>query len=247
MIDVLLTPADLANAQHLLPESQVVIFDVLRATSTMVTALHNGARQIQLFDSLDSARTAKNSAQLPPPVLLAGEEKCLKPADFDLGNSPREHTTEKVGNATILLATTNGTRAANRARTAKHLFAASLLNAAATALSLADNIDATHTLLICAGTDGKLALEDTLGAGALLFSLLAHTYRADLPFTDTAWIAYHAFAAVRNHLPPALRLGQGGLNLIEAGLEDDIDLCANIDAIPITAAIDPQTLTVTRS
>ena len=245
MIDVLLTATDLENAQPLLPDAQVVILDILRATSTITTALHNGAKEIRLFDSLDAVRTAK--AQFAPPVIAAGEELCLKPADFDLGNSPREFTTEKIGGAAILLATTNGTRAAVRARTAKHMFAASLLNATATARSLADNIDVGHTLLICAGTRGRLALDDTLGAGAILFSLLNHTYRADLPFTDNAWLAYHAFSAVRPRLPAALRLGQGAINIIEAGLEDDIDHCANIDSMPIIASIDPGTLTVTKA
>ncbi|MGN6369893.1 MAG: 2-phosphosulfolactate phosphatase [Phycisphaerae bacterium] len=248
MIDVLLTPADLANAHDLLPQSQVVILDVLRATSTITTALFNGAREVHLFDSLDAVRAAKSSNQFPAPLIAAGETQCLKPADFDLGNSPREHTTEKIGGATLLLATTNGTRAATRARTAKHMFAASLLNATATAKALAENLDTAggHTLLICAGTNGKLALEDSLGAGAILFSLLAHTYRADLPFTDTAWLAYHAFSAVRPRLPAALRLGQGAINIIEAGLEDDIDHCAKIDAMPVVAKIDPASLVVTR-
>jgi 2-phosphosulfolactate phosphatase len=250
MIDVLLTAADLDNAQPLLPQSQVVILDILRATTTITTALHNGAKEIHLFDSLDAVRTAKSSIQFLPPVITAGETLCLKPADFDLGNSPREHTTEKIGGATILLATTNGTRAAVRARTAQKIFAASLLNATATAIALAQNIDPVgggHTLFVCSGTRGKLALEDTLGAGAILFSLLAHTYRADLPFTDNAWLAYHAFSAVQQRLPAALRLGQGAINIIDAGLEDDIDFCAQLNTTPLVASINPSTLTVTKS
>ena len=245
MIDVLLTPADLANAEALLPESQVVIFDVLRATSTIVTALHNVAREVRLFDSLDAVRAAKGSGGMGLPVVLAGAETCLQPADFAVGNPPREQVTAQVGGATVLLATTNGTRAAVRARGAKHLFAGSLLNATATAQVLAPNLESAHTLLVCAGTDGRLALEDSLGAGAVLFSLLAHTYRADLPFTDGAWLAYHAFSAVRPRLGAALRLGQGAINIIEAGLEEDIDFCARIDTMPVVAGIEPGTLVVT--
>jgi 2-phosphosulfolactate phosphatase len=244
MIDVLLTPADLVNAGGILPESQVVILDVLRATSTVTTALFNGAREVRLFDSLDGVRGAKKGVE--GPVVMAGETKCLKPGDFDLGNSPREFVTEKVGGATVLLATTNGTRAAVRARTARRMFAASLLNTTATAQALAGNVDVGHTLLVCAGTDGKLALEDAIGAGAILFSLLGHTYRADLPFTDNAWLAYQAFSAVRPRLGAGLRLGQGAINVIEAGLEEDIDHCARIDAMPIVAGIDPGTLVVRR-
>ena len=113
MIDVLFTPASMSATEG----SQVVVLDVLRATSTIATALGAGAKEVRLFDSLDKVRAARavwNKAD--GPVVTAGEEeKCLKPADFDLGNSPRECVTEKVGGAAILLATTNGTRAAVRA------------------------------------------------------------------------------------------------------------------------------------
>src|SRR6185295_5022981 len=144
------------------------------------------AKEVRLFDSLDSARAAK--AQFPKtagPVLLAGESQCLRPSDFDLGNSPREHVTEKVGNATIFLATTNGTRAANRAQQAgaKQIFAASLLNATATATALVPQLDTTHTYLLCTGTNGQIAQEEVIGAGAILFALLQKTYRTDPPFT----------------------------------------------------------------
>jgi 2-phosphosulfolactate phosphatase len=226
-------PADVGGAQ-------VVILDVLRATSTIVTALAAGAREVRLFDSLDAARAARRSMSSGP-VLLAGEQRCLKPDDFDLGNSPREHVTEKVGNATVLLATTNGTRAAVAARQAgaRTLLAGSLLNAGATAQALLHDLDACDTLLLGAGTNGVTSLEDTLGAGAILFGLLQATYRTDLAFTDASWLAYHAFAAARIHLPAALRLGQGGINVINAGLEDDIDHCARLDALPVVATIAP--------
>jgi 2-phosphosulfolactate phosphatase len=249
MIDVLLSPADVDRAVSGggLSGAQAVVLDVLRATSTIVSALHAGAREVRLFGSLDAARAARSGWDAAAgPVVLAGESQALKPADFDAGNSPREMVTEKVGGATLLLATTNGTRAAVKATGAGRLFAASLLNASAMAAALLENIDGGHTLFICSGTDGKLALEDVLGAGAILFSLLGTSYRADLPFTDSAWLAYHAFAAVRARLPAGLRLGAGGLNVIDAGLEEDIDWCARLDAMPLVAAIDTATLHVQR-
>jgi 2-phosphosulfolactate phosphatase len=250
MIDVLLSPADLdraAAAPESLHNAQVVVLDVLRATSTIVTALHAGAREVRLFASLDDARSARSAWNAADgPVLLAGESNALKPEDFDAGNSPREMVTEKVGGATLLLATTNGTRAAVKVRSVPRLFAAALLNASATAEALLAEVDTRNTLFVCSGTNGKLAVEDVLGAGAILFTMLGTSYRADLPFTDNAWLAYHAFAAVRARLPAALRLGAGGLNVIDAGLEDDIDHAARLDALPIIAAIDPVTLTVHR-
>lgn len=238
MIHVALLPDEIESLQN----TQVVILDVLRATSTIVTALSAGAREIRLFDSLDSARAARQACQGQGPVVLAGESRCIKPLDFDLGNSPREQVTEKVGGSTILLATTNGTRAAVVARNAgaKTLYAAALLNSTATAQALIPCLESGDTLLLCAGTNGRCAFEDTLGAGAILFALLQATYRTDLAFTDTAWLAYHAFTAVKGRLPAALRLGQGGINVIEAGLEDDIDHCARLDAISIVAAIEAE-------
>ena len=86
MIDVILNPAELAGAD--LSQSQVVVLDVLRATSTIVTALANGARAVRLFDSLEGARAARRAWGSggeggEGPVVLAGEEKCLMPADLD--------------------------------------------------------------------------------------------------------------------------------------------------------------------
>jgi 2-phosphosulfolactate phosphatase len=254
MIHTLLLPRDLPPDAS---NAQVVILDILRATSTIVTALAAGAREVRLFDSLDAARQARATELETPnskpetrnaPVLLAGEQDCLKPPDFDLGNSPREHVTQIVANTIILLATSNGTRAAVAAQRAgaKTLLVGALLNSAATARALIPQLDTRDTLLLCAGTHGQPALEDMLGAGAILFALLQATYRTDLAFTDASWIAYHAFAAVRTRLPAALRLGQGGINVIRAGLEDDLDRCAQLDVLPVVAQIDPDTLVVQR-
>jgi len=235
MIDVILSPAELAGRE--LGGAQVVVLDVLRATSTIVTALANGARDVVMFGTLDEARTAKASGRFKVPVVLAGESNCLRPADFDLGNSPREFVTEKIGGATILLATTNGTRAAVAAKAARRMLMGSLLNAGATAEALAAEIGEGDTILVCAGTNGALAFEDVVGAGAILWGILRTTYRADLPFTDKAWLAYHAYSGVKNLLPAALRLGAGGINVMEAGLEEDIDHCARLDAMPVLAVV----------
>lgn len=245
MIDVLFTPADHLAAVEILPQSQVVVLDVIRATSTITTALHHGARAVELFPSLDAARRAK--AEGGANAVLAGETNCLKPEDFDLGNSPREFVAEKIGGTTVLLATTNGTLAASRATAGRKIFIASLLNASATAEALLPEIDSLNTLFFCAGTHGKSSIEDVIGAGSILFHLLQATYRTNLPFTDNAWLAYHAFAAVRGPLAAALRLGAGGYNVIRAGLEEDIDHCARLDAMPMVITLEPRTMSCTKS
>ena len=239
MIDVVLLPSQLP-ATDSLARAQVVVLDVLRASTTIITTLAHGARDVRLFADVDSARTA--AASLPKPVLLGGERNCLRIDGFDLGNSPAEYLAEKVGGATLCLTTTNGTLAALAAQQAADIYIGALVNAGATAHALIPRITERDTLLLCAGTAGRPAIEDVIGAGAILWQLLEQTHSPALPFTDTAWMAYQTFAAVRHFLPAALRLGQGGINLIEAGLEDDIDLCARLDAKSLAVRLQPNPL-----
>ena len=233
MIDVVLLPGMLDEL--ILPQSQVVVFDVLRASSTIVTALSNGAREVRLYSDVDSVLGARGS--VPPPVLAAGERGCVMVPGFDLGNSPAEYQTHRVGGAAVLLSTTNGTRAVVASQAAADIYIGSLLNAQATAEAMQPQLDHLHTLLVLAGTDGRIAQEDVIGAGAVLWHLLGGTYRIDLPYTDTAWMAYHCFASVRERLGAALRLGAGGINLIEGGFEDDIDLCAQLNSKAIAVRV----------
>lgn len=243
MIDVVLMPGQLPETFRL-ERTQVVVLDVLRASSTMVTALAHGAREVRLFGDIESALSAR--ASLRPPVILGGERQCVPIPGFDLGNSPSEYVTHKVGGATVCLTTTNGTVATLAAESAHDIYIGSLLNAAATARALLPRIQELDTILLCAGTEGHISCEDVIGAGAILWQLLQQTHSLALPYTDMAWVAYQTFAAVRAHLPPALRLGLGGINLIEAGLEEDIDWCAKIDSKPITVKLERSPLRAVR-
>src|SRR5689334_8655999 len=162
-VEVVRLPSEL-RPEHL-HDRAVVVFDVLRATTSMVAALANGARRILVFDSLQAARLA--AAQQPDSSvpLLCGEHQCVKPAGFDLGNSPGGFTREVVGGKTIYMSTTNGTRAIVAARDAAALVAGALLNAAATAHHL--SALGREITLLCSGTEGQFAPEDMIGAGAV--------------------------------------------------------------------------------
>ena len=170
-IETILTPAELpALAQRDLRATACVVFDVLRATSTFVTALHNGAKAIVPVTEIAEALALR---QKQPDVLLGGERDGVRiraaqtgGIDFDLGNSPREYTPEKVRGKTIVTTTTNGTRALRACAGAKTVLAASFLNLAATA-EFIKNIRPAQVLLVCAGTRENTALEDVLAAGAL--------------------------------------------------------------------------------
>jgi 2-phosphosulfolactate phosphatase len=170
-IDAILSPAELpALAGRDLRNTACVVFDVLRATSTFVTALHHGAKAVIPVAEISEALALR---QKQPGVLLGGERDGVRiragqtgGGDFDLGNSPREYTPEMVGGKTIVATTTNGTRALRACAGAQTVLAASFLNLTATAQFIRQ-LQPAQTLLVCAGTGENVADEDVLAAGAL--------------------------------------------------------------------------------
>jgi len=184
-IETILTPAELpALAQRDLRATACVVFDVLRATSTFVTALHHGAKAIipvsEIAEALEIQKSEARS-QKPESILLGGERNGVRISadgvDFELGNSPREFTPEKVRGKTIVSTTTNGTRALRACVGAKIILASAFLNLSATAEFLRREKVET-ILLVCAGTGINQADEDVLAAGALV-ELLVGSSRCD--------------------------------------------------------------------
>jgi 2-phosphosulfolactate phosphatase len=178
-IDAILSPAELpALADRDLRDATCVVFDVLRATSTFVTALHHGAKAIVPVSEIAEALALR---QKQPDVLLGGERDGVRiradqtgGIDFDLGNSPREYTPEKVRGKTIVSTTTNGTRALRACTGAQTVLAASFLNLTATAQFIR-RLQPAQIVLVCAGTRENTALEDVLAAGALCEMLVNET------------------------------------------------------------------------
>jgi 2-phosphosulfolactate phosphatase len=228
-LDVVLLPHDLKPGQ--LAKRATVVFDVLRATTSMTAALAAGVKAIHVFSDVDSVRAAKASAG--DSVLMCGEVNCFAPPGFDLGNSPGQFTPASAAR-TVLMSTTNGTRAILAAKESKHLFAAALVNATATAKALAaTGCDIT---LLCAGTGGNVAMEDLLGCGAVIDSLVSIGASPTLG-GDVSRIALRLFRDNRLQLSELLRETDGGRNIIAAGLTPDIDFCARVDAFDIVAEI----------
>jgi 2-phosphosulfolactate phosphatase len=240
MIDVVMLPT-LLNTESLIG-SQVVVFDVLRASSVIVTALSNGAKEIRLFGTVEETLAGK--PLIEESVLLGGERNCLKLPDFDLGNSPSEYSPDLVNNRTICFTTTNGTAAVIAAMKAKELYIGSILNARSTAQALLPQLKTSNTILLCAGTNGLISIEDLIGAGAVLWHMMEEIELSNLSITDTAWISYQTFNSIYKDLPNALRLGRGAANLIKAKLEKDIDDCAKLNSKSIVAKIHKDPLRV---
>ena len=235
-VDVVLLPKHL-EPRHL-DGRTVVVFDVLRATTTMAAALSGGVEEIRVFGSLDDA--ARAAAAHRGARILCGEENCLPPAGFDLGNSPGAFRHELHAGRTAYMSTTNGTRAIVAARAAANIFTGAIVNASAVARAVsAAGADVT---LLCAGTGGAVAMEDVIGAGAVMAALARNSPIS--PESDTALIARRLYEAVAHDLRAALTESLGGRNVIAAGLLEDIDFAARLDALDIVGFVERQTLSV---
>ena len=244
-IEVILTPAELpALKKRDLRDAICVVFDELRATSTFVTALQNGAKAVMPVSEISEALAVR---QKQPDVLLGGERDGVKirahltgGVDFDLGNSPREYTPEKVRGKTIVSTTTNGTRALRACAGAKTVLAAAFLNLTATAEFLRQ-LSPVQVVLVCAGTYENTALEDVLAAG-MLCELLAGSSRYDdrtaqrtVPiFSDSANIAHQAYMQAKPDLAGTVRKSENARRLLAIPeLRDDVPFCLQRDCYPL--------------
>lgn len=227
-LDAYFMPGELAAAE--LPD-RVVVVDVLRATSTMVEALANGARAVfPVSTAEDAARIAQNIGR--DTVLLCGERKGLPIEGFDLGNAPGEFTRDRVGGRSLVMTTSNGTRAflavAERRGgqgddEAAAILAGSFLNLGAVARALAT---ADRAAVVCAGRDGRFGLDDALCAGALIRAL--ERAGSELALNDAA-AAARRLVGVRKKMATALAETVAGQYLAGIGRAEDVAFCGQID------------------
>ncbi|MFW6103619.1 MAG: 2-phosphosulfolactate phosphatase [Bacteroidota bacterium] len=148
------------------PEANVVIVDILRATSAICTAFQNGVSQIIPVPTREEARKYKQKGYL---VAAERDGRVLDFADF--GNSPFNFTSERIGGKNVVYSTTNGTKAIHSARHNNMVVIASFLNLSAVAELLIEQQN--DVLILCAGWKGKFSLEDTVFSGALAEKLLS--------------------------------------------------------------------------
>ncbi|GIV61838.1 MAG: putative 2-phosphosulfolactate phosphatase [Rhodothermaceae bacterium] len=206
----------------------VIVIDVLRTSSTIVTALSHGARAV--VPAADMAEAGKIAANLDQSsFLMGGERGGEKIEGYHLGNSPLEYTRERVAEKTLILNTTNGTAAIANARAAEHLVVGCFLNASRVVeFALEKGLDVA---IVCAGWRNRIALEDTLCAGLLLHRLWGG--REPEQASDSAHIAYTLYQHDGNDLFAALRRCNHAQRLQEQGLEEDVRYCAQVDLLPV--------------
>ncbi len=213
------------------PETAVVI-DVLRATTTIAWALHNGAEAIETFSDLEKLR---ERAFLFPPSsrLLLGERGGKRLEGFDLGNSPVAVTPEVVSGKRLFMSTTNGTKSLHSVRKAKDLYTMSLPNRKAVSEKLIkaqpDNI-----WIVGSGWEGSYSLEDSLAAGGLAYLL---ERQSSVPIdlaNDEMNAALSLWKIWEQDLEGCLRIATHGKRLINLGNHDeDFKCCAGLDQLSI--------------
>ncbi len=239
-IEVLLTPSEFASLPARdLSGTVCVVFDVLRATSTMLQALAAGAESILPVKDIP---TALDCRRREPSILLAGEREGLRigaeltgGVEFDLGNSPREFSVDRVRGRRLVMTTSNGTRAIEACRGADAVLICSFGNLTAT-LSWLRRRAATHLLVVCAGTLDHSAWEDVLGAGALVDRLWDALGEAWVD--DSARVVREVYRARRGNLVDAAGEGRNGRRLLSLPeLAEDIPLCFEADRVGFAALL----------
>jgi len=227
-LDVYFTPLGLTAGD--LAGRGVVVIDVLRATTTIVCALANGARAVVPAASSEDA--VKMTANLERDgFLLAGERKYLAIPGFSLGNSPREMTADMIGGKTVYLTTTNGTPALVAAQGADPVLVGAAVNFSAVADRARDVLrDRGDLVIICAGREKQFALEDAYAAGRLVKAVKKGLRK--LVLNDSAHVAL-GLTQRHKHWFDAFTACEAGRQLEELALSEDVTFCAEADRFAI--------------
>lgn len=216
-----------------LRDKTAVIIDVLRATSTIVTALHNGAKGV--IPVRDMGAASKIAQNLDPSrYLLCGEKDGQKIEGYHLGNSPLEYTPEMVAEKTLILNTTNGTIAITRSGLAEEIVIASFLNMQQVVNALKQTQN--EIVLVCAGWRGRLSLEDMLCAGQIVYELTD----GNLPENarDGAKVAFGLYEKYGEDLEDVVKTSNHAVRLRGiVGLED-VSYCCQVDTLNVLPVID---------
>jgi 2-phosphosulfolactate phosphatase len=210
-----------------------VIIDVLRATSTITTAIKNGAKGvIAVEDMSDASKIAQNLD--PSRYLLCGEKDGVKIEGYHLGNSPLEYTSDNVEGKTLILNTTNGTKAISRSNLASQVVVGSFLNLSAVVdyLKEVDN----DVVLVCAGWRDRLSLEDMLCAGQIIHALNG----GELPdhALDGARVAHCLFEKYGPQMPGVIKESNHAVRLKGIVDGNDVDFCSQVDKFDIVPTLE---------
>lgn len=215
-----------------------IAIDVLRATTTMATALAAGAEAVQVFSSIEQLLQVSEQWS-PAQRLRAGERGGAKVSGCDLGNSPLDCTPEQVKGKRLFISTTNGTRCLERIQQAHSVVTAALINRAAVVNYLLEQQPET-VWLVGSGWEGSFSLEDTVCAGAIIHHLSERLASAiDAPVLETLVDNDEGFAAValylqwRDNLLGLLHRASHGQRLLRLDCHEDLKYCSQLDSLDV--------------
>jgi 2-phosphosulfolactate phosphatase len=210
-----------------------IAIDVLRATTTIVTALGVGAEAVQVFSDMD--KLMQESAAWPAEKrLCAGERGGSKVAGCDLGNSPLDCTPELMHHKRLFISTTNGTRALQKIQAVPTVLAAALINRHAVVNYLLST-KPSQVCMVGAGWEGSFALEDTVCAGAIIHSLMTQLGCPldALVGNDEATAAVALYQHWQDNLIGLFHLASHGQRLLRIDCQADLKYCAQLDTLDV--------------
>lgn len=231
-----LTPSDVQGRT-------VFVLDILRATTVMCAALARGAKALIPVPSTEEAlRLAQTIGSAD--ILLAGEKNCLRIPGFHLGNSPLEMTEETVKGKTLILTTTNGTRAIHACQGAAAVYPAAAANLSAAGERARDVLETTGDLLIvCAGREHAFSLDDAYCAGRLAVAALGGR-KPRRGLNDAALASLDLVRRYGDRWERPLTYSRAGRELIKLGFRDDVLEAARQDAYPVLAHYHERRVTI---
>jgi 2-phosphosulfolactate phosphatase len=229
-LDVVFTPAGLSPAE--VQGRTAFVIDILRATTVICAAMSHGAKAIIPVASTEEAlRLAQTIGSAD--LLLAGEKNCVRIPGFNLGNSPLEMTESAVRGKTLIVTTTNGTKALLACQGAAGVYPAAAANLTAAAERAGEVLERDGDLLVvCAGRDGAFSLDDAYCAGRLVAAALGGP-RPRRGMNDAAIAALDLVRRYGEGWERPLRYSRGGRELIRLGFRDDVAEAARQDAYPV--------------
>ncbi|MEQ6121706.1 2-phosphosulfolactate phosphatase [Reichenbachiella sp. MALMAid0571] len=228
-IDVCFSP-DLIDSYDL-EGKIVVVVDILRATSCMVSGFASGVKGIIPVATLEECKEYQNKG-----FICAAERGGKQVDGFELDNSPFSYMNENLKGKTICATTTNGTLAISKSIKAYKVIIGAFLNLSVVALYL--NNQPNDVIIHCAGWKGKVNMEDSLFAGALIEKLeKSHTLNCDAPH-----MALKYYQAVKNELLPTVQNSAHAKRLSKIGINKDIEFCLKIDRFDVIPVLSGSTL-----
>jgi len=222
-IDIIVSADDIKKEK--IKNKTVVVIDMLRATSVIVTAINNGCKGVIPVLTVDeAANIVKNSKE---EFMLGGERNALKIEGFNYSNSPIEYTRETIDGKTLVMTTTNGTKAIKGCNGAGSILIGAMINAKAIAKTIVKlNKD---VVMVNAGTYGEFSIDDFLCSGYIIDCVLkiVETELTDIAFTS------HYIYKNNEDIYSFIKHASHYKTITSLGLLEDLEYCCTKDIIEI--------------